>query len=103
MKSYPILCLCALLMVSGCSQPRIAAERMVGRQCQVQFRRDALGVASNTGASPTTGEFNGVTMLMYGKLDAALTDSVVLSNDKGTHFIPMHSILIISVDPPAQK
>jgi hypothetical protein len=78
----PALILSALS--SGCDRPSEneisieALSQMVGETVRVQFRRDALGAAAPLPFSPTTGEINGASTSLVGKLTKAEASAIVV-------------------------
>ncbi|MBI3839393.1 MAG: hypothetical protein HY288_15855 [Planctomycetia bacterium] len=73
----------------------------IGQQCEVQFRRDALGTAANLPVSPQTGEINGASVHIYGKLKRVIGEWIVLGDDKAEYVIPTHAILFLKFDGQA--
>lgn len=64
-----------LASLCGCGEmppPGAAATlgRKVGRECTVQFRRDALGAGTTVPISPETSEINGASVVLRGTLRA---------------------------------
>ncbi len=47
---------------------------LVGRECTVQFRRDALGAAASIPIPPSTSEINGASVEFTGKLTSVRGD-----------------------------
>jgi hypothetical protein len=89
--------LCGVLAFSGCGDR--SAQPIYGKsgtQCEVQFRRDALGAAAALPISPQTGSINGAVVALNGKLEKTGVDWIVVSNADGDHLIPMHAILLVS-------
>jgi hypothetical protein len=68
----------------------------LGKNCVIQFRRDALGAAANLPIAPTTGSINGAETCLGGQLKMVSSDWVVLDNLKGNDiWIPRAAILLI--------
>lgn len=80
-------------------------KQHVGDFCVVQFRRDALGAGANLPISPSTGEINGASVTLRGKLLAAEGEGLVIEDSVhfrgGTVWIPYH--VILSVAPEGQQ
>lgn len=70
---------------------------LIGKQCTVQFKRNALGGGGNIPVSPTTDNSDGANVSIWGTLTVVEDDAVVLeSEDSGrTFWIPRESILLI--------
>ena len=102
MRTLCILGACMLL--AGCGRPVDSpASAMVGRQVEVQFRRDALGTASPNPVPPATGEINGAAVHMFGTLRKAQADWILLASDGDEYVVPTHAILYLKfVKPPAK-
>jgi hypothetical protein len=69
----------------------------IGRQCTVQFRRNLLGTASNSGISPLAGSVNGVEFSVAGTLSQANDSWVILSSGQREYCIPRENILLLDV------
>jgi hypothetical protein len=71
------------------------AQSLIGRDCRVQFRRDALGMAGASPVGPTQ-QWNGQTTLK-GKIVELNDQWLILSVDSKRYCIPHASILLIEV------
>ena len=76
----------------------------IGQNVRVQFRRDALGAASNIPISPDTGEINGASTSIIGTLVSVTESEIVimrsrLSQQARPHWIPRETILYVKVNP----
>jgi hypothetical protein len=92
--------LCGAIMLSGCgSTPDSLANSKIGQKCEVQFRRDALGLASPSPTSPDTGNFNGADVAINGTLKKAQADSILVSTPKADYLIPMRAVLCLKFEP----
>jgi hypothetical protein len=67
----------------------------VGKQCTVQFRRDALGVAANLPVPPMAEDINGADTSISGTLKSAAGDWVVLDQSGTEVWVPKTAILLI--------
>jgi hypothetical protein len=87
------------LFVTGCNDAHAAAgfsQPPTGKSCTVQFRRDALGAASQP-ISPTTDRISGIDTSASGTLKMASEEWVVLSSTTGKDlWIPKSAVLLIS-------
>ena len=82
------------LMVRDATTSGLAGT-IVGRECRVQFRRDALGMSNATGVAPTE-DFRGTTSIS-GQV-AELNDQWLVVQQQGKRYvIPHGSILLIEV------
>lgn len=75
----------------------------IGQNIQIQFRRDALGAASNLPISPDTGEINGASTSIIGRLVSVSDSEIVMMRSRGKrearpHWIPREAILFIEVN-----
>ena len=66
----------------------------IGKDCIVQFRRDALGAAAALPVAPTTGSINGAQTAIGGKLLMVNSEWVLLNNGNDL-WIPTASVLLI--------
>lgn len=88
-------------MFAGCMPVGEAAGSTVigakfGKQCTVQFRRDALGAASPCPVPPLTNSLNGAETSVSGTLTRADDDWIVI--DRGTNgelLIAKSSVLLL--------
>ena len=76
----------------------------IGQNIKIQFRRDALGAASNLPISPDTDEINGASTSITGRLMSVSDSEIVIMRSKRKqearpHSIPREVILFIQVDP----
>lgn len=88
------------LIISGVNDSKAAfgGERTppIGKDCVVQFRRDALGAAAALPVSPLTGSINGAETTVSGKLAMVGSEWVVVTrNIGGDLWIPKTSVLLI--------
>ena len=104
-KYILLLCLILSALLSGCDSPsenRVSSEalsQMVGETVRVQFRRDALGAAAPLPVSPTTGEINGASTTLVGKLTKAEPGAIVVEADGRLNWIPREVILLVQAKP----
>ncbi len=72
------------------------AHPRVGEQCTVQFRRDALGAATELPISPLTNSTNGAETSVSGTLVSADDRWVVLDRGDGDElWIPTSNVLLL--------
>lgn len=93
--SSTIFLILAALLLPGCDRPQEHLKSLIGEPVKVQFRRDALGAAAALPVSPTTDSINGAATSISGTLVAVEVDSVVLTVDENTKWIPRDVILSI--------
>ena len=93
-QSMVISLIALLILLTGCAQPR---QPPTGKTAIVQFRRDALGSASNIPVSPATGSINGAKVCLTGKLLTVNEEWIVLEYEKQKHWIPRDVVLLIKV------
>lgn len=71
----------------------------LGKQCTIQFRRDALGAARDLPVPPTTDSVNGAGTSVHGKLIRSDEEWLVLQIGKGEAsretWIPKQLVLLI--------
>ena len=97
--------LTALLLV-GCGSDNITSSKTelpIGRECEIQFRRDALGQSADLPTSPTVGGVNGATVNMSGTLVSSNAEWVVIKKDNDSIWIPRAVILLIRVPNPIEE
>ena len=103
MKCFLVLTLLAAAFMSGCNNtPEPMAVTKVGQRCAVQFRRDALGAAAQNPIPPETDASNGAEVTIVGTLKRVQADGVLIDTGRFEYIIPMHSILSLRFDLPAQ-
>ena len=88
------------LLMSGLSETKAAftGERTppLGKECVVQFRRDALGTAASLPVAPLTGSINGAETTVSGKLAMVGSEWIVVTRTNGNDlWIPKTSVLLI--------
>lgn len=96
--------LTAVLLV-GCGSDNVAggkAELPIGQQCEIQFRRDALGQSADLPTSPTVGGINGATVNISGTLVSSTAEWVVIKKDNDSIWIPRAVVLLIRVQNPTE-
>jgi hypothetical protein len=95
MKSF-ILALALLVSVvfTGCGGPEAPALQ-TGKDCTVQFRRDALGAAANNPVPPMVNRMNGAETCAMGTLKRASAEWVVIEKHGKEIWIPRSVILLI--------
>jgi hypothetical protein len=88
-----------LILLISChkSAPKPAAELTppLGKNCTVQFRRDALGAASTNPVPPLTGSFNGAETAIGGKLKNVTSEWIVIERAGSELWIPRRSVLLL--------
>lgn len=95
MKSFIlVLALFVSVVFTGCDRAEAPALE-TGKDCTVQFRRDALGAAANLPVSPTTHSINGAETCVMGTLKRATAEWVVLERNGKEIWIPKSVILLI--------
>lgn len=107
MKSLPSILLVAGIVVflTACNQsPRnglhgTELSQWVGKNVRVQLRGDALGVAAPLTVSPTTGETNGASTAIVGKLLKVHTMSLLVGDEQRPKWIPREVILFVELNP----
>ena len=82
------------LMLRDATTSRLT-DAIIGKECRVQFRRDALGMSSNTGVAPTQ-DYRGLTSINGRVVD--LNDQwVVIQQQNKRYVVPHGAILLIDV------
>jgi hypothetical protein len=107
MKSHISLLLAAnlALLATGCSQSHQSGmdttelSQSLGDNVIVQFRRDALGAAAALPISPKTGEINGASTTIGGKLLQVHASSLVIEEGQRPKWIPREVILFVEANP----
>jgi hypothetical protein len=94
------------LLLVGCDTPSAVGAR-IGRNCEVQIRRDLLGTSSNLPVGVDTQNINGAAVALSGKLTEDSADYVVLTLPEPAmppreYIVPRSSILFISCELPAK-
>jgi hypothetical protein len=88
-----------LILLVSChkSGPKAVAEPIppLGKNCTVQFRRDALGAAATSPIPPLTGSFNGAETAIGGKLKNVTSEWIVIERAGSELWIPKRSVLLL--------
>lgn len=76
----------------------------IGQVIEIQFRRNALGAASDLPISPDTGQINGAATSIVGRLQSVSDSEIVIMRSRGNqaahpYWIPREVILFVRVDP----
>ena len=86
----------ATLSLTGCDRATAADTSIPpGRQCTVQFRRDALGAAANLPVSPMTQGINGADTAISCRYKSTREDWVIVDRAGREIWIPKSVILLI--------
>ncbi len=110
-----MLSLLLLLPLSGCTEKKTDTpsapppsalpysahlELQLGQPVILQFRRDALGVATQNGISPDTDIYNGARMSIKGVLKAVEAHGVIVKTHPKaqTCWVPWEAVLLIRTD-----
>ena len=96
-------CLLGVLLIAGCadsSHESTPIEGQIGQNCTIYFRRDVLGMASDSPSSISTMEYNGAEVVQVGKLVTVTPNWIVINRNGSDLHIPQSSILMISVAKP---
>ena len=92
-----VTALTAMLSLTGCDRATAAdsATPPAGKQCTIQFRRDALGTAASLPVSPLTGGINGADTSISGKLKSTHGEWLVLDHGGQEIWVPKATVLLI--------
>jgi hypothetical protein len=87
------------LMLSGCggsggTKSPAALVAKIGKPCEVQFRRNALGAAGQP-IPPATGAYNGADVTVAGKLSRVTDDWIAITGAGREYWIPRENILML--------
>ena len=74
-------------------------RQWVGKNVQVQFRRDALGAAASLPVSPLTGGINGASTTIGGQLMKVEGSGIVIGPEDRPMWIPREVILLVVANP----
>lgn len=93
----------ALLMIAGCNieagnniaVARPLLKEKIGKECTIQFRRDALGAATEIPVPVNSDQHNGAQLSLSGRLKTYNQDGAMLEHDNMQSWIPAESILLI--------
>ncbi|MBW3625455.1 MAG: hypothetical protein KY468_18830, partial [Armatimonadetes bacterium] len=80
------------LAMAGCN---VQSSLPVGQNVIIQFRRDALGAGASLPVPPTTQEWNGASVYLYGMLRGADAEWLTLEREGKTYWIPRINVLLI--------
>jgi hypothetical protein len=92
------LIIIGLLFATGCADTAHEQNPMrsqIGKNCNVYFRRDALGMAADLPASVTTGNLNGAEVTQAGELMDVGDDWIVIGFEGRFFHIPQASIQMV--------
>ena len=87
----------AVTLLAACEEEHSIAPPL-GVNCTIQFRRDALGAATQTPVPPTTVSYNGAQTSMGGKIKLANKEWLVIESGLNEVWIPRAAILLIQFD-----
>jgi hypothetical protein len=93
-----------VVCAGGCGSGPVAEERppfmdKIGKSCTVQFKRgDGLGSGANLPVPPTTGNINGASVNVSGKLRAVSGGWIAVETGQTEYCIPRESILLVQFD-----
>ena len=92
-----VVAFAATLLLTGCDSATVAGSSSppVGKNCSIQFRRDALGAGASGPSSPMAGNINGADVAISGTLKSTSSDWVVLETKGGEIWVPKAAILLI--------
>jgi hypothetical protein len=96
---WPLMLGMVALTLSGCGgreSPKSPAALVakIGKACEVQFRRNALGAAGQP-IPPATGAYNGADVTVGGKLSRVTDDWIVIIGGGREYWIPRENILML--------
>ena len=86
---------CIAFLCSCSSEHKSFLQTKIGKDCKVQFNRNALGRASTNPVPPNTDIINGADVSMNGKLKQVDKDAVIITSNGADYWIPKSSILSI--------
>jgi hypothetical protein len=95
----PVLIATVSLGIASCDDDGRSPRPPIGKNCNVQFRRDALGAAASLPVSPLTSSINGATTSVSGKLKAVSKDWIILERGNEEIWIPKGVVLLIQATP----
>lgn len=89
--------LAAMLSFTGCDRATAAdfGNPPLGKQCTIQFRRDALGAAASLPVSPLTGNINGADTTISGTLKSTRGEWIVLDRGGQEIWVSKAAVLLI--------
>ena len=101
MKTVTLAIIVVLVLgISSCGRAPGQLASYVGQNCEVQFRRDALGGAAALPVPPTTDNINGAQVSLSGRLDAATSNSILIVAAQKRYWIPLDSVLLVEFSVP---
>lgn len=104
MKTRHTVGICCVMLLSGCGRPLDSpVSTRIGEQCEVQFRRDALGAAAELPIPSETNNYNGAEVSLTATLNRATHDWIIVANHQAEYMIPVHAILLLKFNPAASK
>ncbi|QDV52788.1 hypothetical protein [Gimesia fumaroli] len=74
---------------------RDGLHQWIGKEVNIQFRRDALGVAAPLPVSPTTSSLNGAKTSISGKLICVDSKGLVIGTERRPTWVPREVILLV--------
>jgi hypothetical protein len=94
-----LTCIAAVAMtlsLTGCDKAAAAGSSgpSAGKQCVIQFRRDALGAAASLPIAPMTGSINGAETTISGVLKSSSGEWVVL-DQAGKEIWVLKSVILL--------
>ncbi len=69
----------------------------IGKPCEVQFKRNALGGAADLPVPPTTGSINGAKVSVNGAIRVVTDKSILIDSGKKAYWIPLDAILLVEI------
>jgi hypothetical protein len=92
-----LIAIAGTLSFTGCNRAGAAdfSKSGNGRECVIQFRRDALGAAANLPISPTANAINGAQTSVSGTMKGFREDWVVIDREGREIWVAKASILLI--------
>jgi hypothetical protein len=94
-----VICIAALsfmALFAGCdSNSTPMRTPPVGKQCTIQFRRDALGAGADMPVPPMTDNINGADTSISGTLKSSTGEWIVLDRNGSEVWVPKTAVLLI--------
>jgi len=99
-KTLAIAIVVLAVVLTSCTNKTVThpLTSAIGKPCEVQFKRNALGSAADLPVPPTTGSINSAQVSVSGTIRAVTNKSILIDSGKKAYWIPLDAILLVVVN-----